>query len=123
MKFTLLGSGCVRCDLEHWGPAQVLEVGGEILLFDCGRGATMRMQKAGIPWHTIRKIFFTHHHFDHNCDFAYFFLTGWVLCRDFPLEVYGPRGTQKFCDGLFKNVSEAEINRRRDHPLYTEQGC
>src|SRR4030042_907682 len=116
MRFTLLGSGCVRCDLEHWGPSQVLEANGEYLLFDCGRGATMRMQEAGIPWPTIRKVFFTHHHYDHNCDFAYFFLTGWVLGRDFPLEVTGPRGTEAFCDGLLAGVYRDDINSRRHHP-------
>jgi len=123
MKFTLLGSGCVRCDLEHWGPAQVLEVNGETLLFDCGRGATMRMQEAAIPWPTIRKVFFTHHHYDHNCDFAYFFLTSWVLGRNHPLEVIGPRGTEAFCDGLLGNVYRDDINSRRFHPAYTEHGC
>ena len=123
MKFTLLGSGCVRCDLEHWGPAQVLEVEGDILLFDCGRGATMRLQQAGIPWPTIRRVFFTHHHFDHNCDFAYFFLTGWVLGRNHPLEVYGPRGTEAFCDTLLGDVYKDDIHSRRHHPSYTPHGC
>jgi len=71
MRFLLLGSGCVRPDLERWGPCQALEVGGEWLIFDCGRGATMRMVKAGISIREVRRLFFTHHHYDHNCDFAY----------------------------------------------------
>jgi len=122
MKLILLGSGAVRCDLERWGPGQVVEVAGERLLFDCGRGATMRMQQAGIPWHAIRRVFFTHHHFDHNCDFAYFFLTGWVLGRDFPLEVFGPRGTRQFCDGLLRTVYADDIRSRQGHPQYCEHG-
>ena len=101
MKFTLLGSGAVRPDLEHWGPAQIVQVGEQNLLFDCGRGATMRLVEAGIPIQKIRQVFFTHHHYDHNCDFAYLFLTSWVLGRGFPMEVIGPRGTEAFCDGLF----------------------
>jgi len=123
MKFVLLGSGAVRCDLTHWGPAQVVQVGRENLLFDCGRGATMRLKEAGIPFEAIRRVFFTHHHYDHNCDFAYFFLTGWVLGRNFPLEIYGPRGTEQFCRGLFWVAYEDDINSRRYHPAYTEQGC
>jgi len=123
MKLILLGSGAVRCDLERWGPAQIVEVAGERLLFDCGRGATMRMQQAHIPWHTIRRVFFTHHHFDHNCDFAYFFLTGWVMGRDFPVEVYGPRGTQAFCDALLGSAYADDIASRRDHPQYSAHGC
>lgn len=91
MKFILLGSGAVRPDLQRWGPAQIVQVGGENLLFDCGRGATMRLVQAGIPLVSIRKVFFTHHHFDHNCDFAYLSLTSWLLGRDVPMEV-GVRG-------------------------------
>jgi ribonuclease Z len=123
MRFILLGSGAVRPDLEHWGPAQVVQVAGQNLLFDCGRGATMRLVEAGIPVSEIRRVFFTHHHFDHNCDFAYLFLVSWVLGRDFPMEVTGPRGTEAFCDGLFKVVYRDDINSRRYHPTYAKHGC
>lgn len=123
MKFTLLGSGAVRPTLEHWGPAQVLEVAGEYLLFDCGRGASMRMVQAGIPLPSIRRVFFTHHHYDHNCNFPYFFLTGWVLGRKDPVEIIGPRGTKEFCDGLFKHAYRDDINSRRPHPQYSKHGC
>jgi len=122
MRFTLLGSGCCRCDLDRWGPAQVLEIGGEILLFDCGRGATMRMQQAGIPFQDIRDVFFTHHHYDHNCDFIYFFLTGWLMGRQEPLRIYGPRGTERFVRSLFDVALADDIASRREHPIFSENG-
>ena len=56
MKLILLGSGAVRPDLEHWGPAQVVQVAGQNLLFDCGRGATMRLVEAGIPIQSIKNV-------------------------------------------------------------------
>ncbi len=120
MKFILLGSGAVRPTLEHWGPAQVVQVAGQNLLFDCGRGASMRLVQAGIPLAEIRRVFFTHHHYDHNCDFAYLFLTSWLLGRDVPMEIVGPRGTEAFCDGLFKNVYGDDIKSRRSHPVYRQ---
>lgn len=123
MRFTLLGSGAVRPDLERWGPSQVVEVGGENLLFDCGRGAAMRLVQAGVPLNALRTAFFTHHHYDHNCDFPYLFLTGWVLGREEPMTVIGPRGTVAFCDGLFQQVYRDDIATRREHPLYTPRGC
>ena len=122
MKFILLGSGAVRPELERWGPAQVVQVAGEHLLFDCGRGATMRLVQAGIPIQEIRRVFFTHHHFDHNCDFAYLFLAGWVLKRDGPMEVFGPRGTEAFCRALFDEAYADDILTRREHPSYTARG-
>lgn len=123
MKVILPGSGAVRPDLDRWGPAQVVQVGGENLLFDCGRGASMRLVQAGIPLASVRRVFFTHHHFDHNCDFAYLFLTSWVLGRDFPMEIVGPRGTRGFCDGLFRHVYRDDIDTRRFHPMYSAGGC
>ena len=123
MRFLLLGSGAVRTDLERWGPAQVVQVGGESLLFDCGRGASMRLVQAGIRLQDIRRVFFTHHHYDHNCDFANLFLTSWVMGRDVPMQVVGPRGTEAFCDGLFGQVYADDIKSRRVHPLYSKRGC
>jgi len=123
MRLILLGSGAVRPDLERWGPAQLVQAGGENLLFDCGRGAAMRLVQAGIALSSLRRVFFTHHHYDHNCDFAYLFLTGWVLGRDFPLEVCGPRGTEAFCADLLNRAYREDITSRRGHPLYTAEGC
>ena len=123
MRFILLGSGAVRPDPERWGPAQVVQVRDHNLLFDCGRGATMRLVEAGISVRELREVFFTHHHFDHNCDFAYLFLSSWVLGRDAPIEIWGPRGTESFCDALFKIAYRDDINSRRFHPTYTERGC
>ncbi|HUT35290.1 MAG TPA: MBL fold metallo-hydrolase [Planctomycetota bacterium] len=122
MRFILLGSGCVRPDLEHWGPAQVVQVAGQTLLFDCGRGATMRLVEAGIPIQALRRVFFTHHHFDHNCDFAYLFLASWTLGRNHPMEVYGPRGTEHFCDTLFQTLYRDDIHTRRIQPTYPPHG-
>ena len=122
MRFVLLGSGAVRPDLEHWGPAQVVEVAGETLLFDCGRGASMRLVEAGFDLAALRRVFFTHHHYDHNCDFAYLFLTGWTLGRDAPLEAYGPRGTERFCDLLLREVYAADVASRAVQPTYPARG-
>lgn len=122
LKLILLGSGAVRPDLERWGPSQVVQVGRELLLFDCGRGATMRLVQAGIAPQSIGRVFFTHHHFDHNCDFAYFFLTSWLLGRSRPLEIIGPRGTQAFCRALLAEAYRDDIATRREHPAYPKGG-
>ncbi len=122
MKLTLLGSGCCRPDMEHWGPAQLVEVGDDRLLFDCGRGASMRLTEAGFALETISRMFFTHHHYDHNCDFAYFFITSWLLGRDWPLEVIGPRGTEDYCRDLLQITYGPDIDTRRFHPAYPKDG-
>lgn len=122
MKLILLGTGAVRTDLEHWGPSQLVQVGGKNLLFDCGRGASMRLTEAGILLESIETVFFTHHHMDHNCDFAYFFVTSWLMGRQDPLEIIGPRGTQHFATSLIEGAYRDDIASRRGHPLYSEHG-
>ena len=122
MKFVLLGSGAVRPDLERWGPAQVVQVAGKNLLFDCGRGASMRLVEAGIQLPSIQQVFFTHHHFDHNCDFPYFFLASWTLGREVPMEIFGPRGTEDFCDALFSRAYRDDIATRRGHTIFSREG-
>jgi len=120
MRLILLGSGAVRPDLVRWGPAQVVEVGGTFLLFDCGRGATMRLVEAGISPPDVHQVFFTHHHFDHNSDFGYFALVTWVLGRDAPLQVFGPEGTEEFCQVLFGKLYAKDIQSRRTRRQATE---
>ena len=123
MRFMLLGSGAVRTTLDRWGPAQILQIGDEYLLFDCGRNATTRIVQAGVNLPDVSPVFFTHHHYDHNCDFTCFFLTGWVMGRDVPLKVYGPSGTEALCRGLFKEIYAEDIATRARHPMYSKLGC
>lgn len=122
MKFILLGSGAVRPDLERFGPAQLVQINGKNLLFDCGRGASMRLVQAGIPMQNIDNLLFTHHHYDHNCDFAYLFITSWVLGRNVPMQIFGPKGTEKFCDDILAQAYKNDIASRRGHPIYSEFG-
>jgi ribonuclease Z len=125
MRFILLGSGAVRPDLERWGPAQIVQAAGANLMFDCGRGASMRVVQAGIPLADITQLFFTHHHFDHNCDFPYLFLGSWVVGRAEPMRIIGPRGTEAFCDAILNQAYRDDINSRRFHSQYTPKpyGC
>ena len=51
------------------------------LLFDCGRGATLRLVQAGVPIGTISRVFLTHLHSDHVVQLPDLFLTGWAFGR------------------------------------------
>jgi ribonuclease Z len=44
----LVGTGVgPRVDLQQFGPSTLIEAGNERLLFDCGRGATLRLTQMG----------------------------------------------------------------------------
>src|SRR5215467_2366603 len=65
LKVTLLGTGNPRPSIERFGPSILVQAGKETLLFDCGRGATIRLSQAGVPFSSVTALFLTHLHSDH----------------------------------------------------------
>src|SRR5262245_25419135 len=48
----------------------MLVINGTPYVVDCGYGTTQQLGAAGIPLNTVRYLFITHHHSDHNLDFG-----------------------------------------------------
>jgi ribonuclease Z len=94
---TLLGTGSPALSIERFGPSTLVEAGNQRLLFDCGRGATIRLWQLGIRPAEVTAVFLTHLHSDHVNGLADLWLTGWTFPagarRLAPFEVYGPTGT------------------------------
>ena len=108
---TLLGTGNPRPVITRFGPSILVQAGGQNLLFDCGRGATMRLYQLKVD--QIDGLFLTHLHSDHTVGIPDLWLTGWVMGRKTPLRVWGPAGTQ----AMMKHLEEAysfDIHVRRD---------
>jgi ribonuclease Z len=113
LKVTLLGTGNPRPSIDRFGPSILVEAGKETLLFDCGRGATIRLSQAGIPFSSVTALFLTHLHSDHVVGVPDLWLTGWIMGRDTPLRVWGPAGTTD----MLKHLKEAytfDVHVRRD---------
>ena len=115
LTVVLLGTGLgPPVNLEQFGPSILVEAGGERLLFDCGRGATMRLTQAGVPIGSISRLFLTHLHSDHVIQIPDLLLTGWAGGRrTIPLEVWGPDGTRDMMDHL-QQAFAFDIHMRRD---------
>jgi ribonuclease Z len=115
VRIVLLGSGAVRPVPGRAGPAQVVVVEGEPLLFDCGHGAATGLRRAGIAPEVVNRVFLTHLHFDHTSDLPFFILVTWVMGREQPLEVYGPSGTAAFIASAVRSAYEEDIRSRLAH--------
>ena len=115
LKVVLLGTGVgPPVNLQQYGPSTLVEAGGTRLLFDCGRGATLRLAQAGIPIGSIHQVFLTHLHSDHVIQLPDLLLTGWGAGRRaVPLEVWGPTGTRAMLDHL-QQAFAFDIHVRRD---------
>lgn len=120
LEVLLLGTGGgPPINLERYGPSTLIIAGDDILLFDCGRGATLRLAEAGVPLTKITKVFLTHLHSDHIVQLPDLFLSPWTFARSpggprtVPLEIWGPSGTRE----MMKNLQRAfafDIHVRRD---------
>jgi ribonuclease Z len=115
LKVVLLGSGMgPRVNLQQFGASTLVEAGGVRLLFDCGRGATLRLTQVGVPIGSISRLFLTHLHSDHVIQIPDLLLTGWAGGgRTIPLEVWGPDGTRDMMDHI-QEAFAFDIHMRRD---------
>jgi ribonuclease Z len=117
IRVTLLGTGSPIPRLERFGPSTLVEAGGQKLLFDVGRGATIRLWQLKIPLGAVTAVFFTHLHSDHVVGFPDLWLTGMLpnklwAGRNGALQVYGPAGTAAMMTHLIE-AYEADIRIRQ----------
>ena len=124
MRCVVVGSGSPRLSLERVGAcylALVGEPGRERgLLFDCGPGATLRLNQGGFRSQRVDHVFLTHHHYDHIADLGHFALTRWDhTSHPTALRVYGPPGTERIVQALFGpgGVYEQDNRIRTEHPM------
>ncbi len=118
MRITLLGTGTPVLDSAHQHSADLIEIGEEKLLFDCGRGVTVQLAKIGIPSTQVSNIFITHHHYDHICDLGEFLMSSWHNGHNEPFFIYGPLGTSEIVTALLEKVYARDIS----FALSTERG-
>jgi ribonuclease Z len=115
MVVTLLGTGTPTPRIERLGPSTLVEAGGQRLVFDVGRGTTIRLQQIGIRLGDVTGVFITHFHSDHTNGIPDLWLTGWLSSsyggRQAPFRIWGPTGTKALMDGLEK-AYQADVTIR-----------
>jgi ribonuclease Z len=90
-RVTLLGTGTPKPQADRFGPSTLIEAGGQKLLIDAGRGATIRLPQIGVPLGRIDALLITHYHSDHTVGIPDLWLTGW-------LQSHYPKRTAPFRD-------------------------
>ncbi|UCF21725.1 MAG: MBL fold metallo-hydrolase [Gemmatimonadota bacterium] len=111
-QIVLLGSGTPNADPDRSGPAVAIVVDDVPYLIDLGPGVVRRAaaaQRSGIEGLAVRNLrtaFLTHLHSDHTLGYADFIFTPWVLERDLPAQVYGPKGTMAMTEHLLAAYEE-----------------
>jgi ribonuclease Z len=92
---TLLGTGSPVPSTTRFGPATLVQAGGLNLLFDAGRGVTVRLYQLGMSFGKgIDAVFLTHYHSDHVEGLPDLWMTGYIFgpfgSRTRPMRLWGP---------------------------------
>ncbi|MDI1265680.1 MAG: MBL fold metallo-hydrolase [bacterium] len=112
---TLLGTGAPEPTAARFGPATLVQAGGLNLLFDAGRGVTVRLYQLGISsGKGVDAVFLTHYHSDHVAGLPDLWMTGYMFgpfgSRTKPLRLFGPSDAASASSGvarIAKGLAEA----------------
>lgn len=96
MIITFLGTSAGTPTQDRGMPSILLEVGGELLLLDCGEGTQRQLMKAKASLGKKMKVFITHMHGDHIFGLPGMIQTMNLINRTNPLEIFGPPGLGEF---------------------------
>lgn len=75
-------------------PSTLLVIDDVPYVVDCGYGTSVQLMAAGVALNTVRYIFITHHHSDHNMEFGPLVYNAWVTGLSFRLDAHGPPGLE-----------------------------
>src|SRR5712671_1933957 len=70
--------------------ANLIVANGVPYVVDCGEGVAHQLVRAGVALNTLRYVFITHHHSDHNLDYGNLIYDSWAAGLRAPVDTYGP---------------------------------
>lgn len=111
-QIVLLGTGTPNADPDRSGPSIAIVVGDAPYLIDFGPGLVRRAAAAfqkgvkGLEVKNLNRAFVTHLHSDHTAGYPDLILTPWVLERNEPLEVFGPKGLKSMTEHILEAYRE-----------------
>lgn len=123
IRVTLLGTGSPVPSATRFGHSTLVQANGLNLVFDAGRGASIRLNQLGVPLGEVDGVFLTHFHSDHINGLSDLWMTGYIPAlggREGGLHLYGPEGVEQLAEGLMSTyeldvaVREADLEVDRD---------
>ena len=111
-RLILLGTGGgPRPRKASSAAAQVIIVNGAAYVVDCGDGVARQLVMADVPLASLRSIFITHHHSDHNADYGNLVLLAWTAGLSHRVDTWGPPPLQRMTR-LFFEMNAYDIKVR-----------
>ncbi|MFH0301375.1 MBL fold metallo-hydrolase [Bradyrhizobium sp. 31Argb] len=94
-RIVFLGTkGGPRVGVGASNPANLVVVNDTPFVIDCGMGVSRQLVNAGVPIPSIKYIFITHHHSDHNLEYGNLSYNAWAAGLSTPIHSFGPKGIE-----------------------------
>jgi ribonuclease BN (tRNA processing enzyme) len=111
-RLILLGTGGgPRPRKSSSATAQVVLANDVAYVVDCGDGVARQLAAAGVPLTTLRHIFITHQHSDHNADYGNLIWLAWAVGLHTRVDTWGPPPLDEMTRLFFK-MNAYDINTR-----------
>ncbi len=107
----LATGGGPRPRKDRGNTAHALVVDNVLYLVDCGSGVARQLVQAGIALPTLRHVFITHHHSDHNLDYGNVIMQAWVSGLRTRVDAWGPPPLEKMTR-LYFEMNAYDIDTR-----------
>jgi len=111
-QVVLLGTGTPVMSPGRFQSATAIIVNNQPYIIDCGSGILERLAQArqkgmeALANPNLTKLFLTHFHPDHTVGLPGFLIAPWNMLRKNPLEIFGPKGTEKMVKGILEVYKE-----------------
>jgi ribonuclease BN (tRNA processing enzyme) len=94
-RIIFLGTkGGPRVGIGASNPANLVMVNDTPYLIDCGMGVSRQLVAAGVPIPSVKYIFISHHHSDHNLEYGNVVYNAWAAGLSTPIHAFGPKGLE-----------------------------
>jgi len=91
--------------------SQVILVNEAAYVFDCGVGVATQLARADVRLSSLRHVFITHHHSDHNAEYGPLLLTAWAAGLRTRVDTWGPPPLARMTE-LFLQMNDYDIRTR-----------
>jgi ribonuclease Z len=121
MQVTLLGTASPQPNPNRFGPCTLVQANGLNLVFDAGRGCTIRLDQVGVPLGRVDATFLTHFHSDHVNGLPDLWMTSYIQTpygdRRTPFRLYGPTGTVRLATSMRETFKDDIAIRMADEGI------
>ena len=107
----LASGGGPRPRKDRGATAHAVVVDGVLYVVDCGNGVARQLAQAGVPLPSLRHVFVTHHHSDHNADYGNLVWLAWASGLATRVDTWGPPPLEKMTR-LFFEMNAYDIDTR-----------